>query len=316
MHVRSIDGLRGIAVLGVLAYHVSGGALHDGARGVDLFFVISGFCLGIHALERKFNLLPFVRARLWRILPPYYAAILLGILLAVGDGHLTILHALSEGLRNAFFMSEWEASPTIDSNFWTILIEARWYIYFPLIIWIYTRSKWTFAGILGVCAFGDYVAAPWMDREVLPAFMLGIVASDLILRKIPIPFPALCAGGTLLIALLCDARGPDSIYIDHGNFLWQIALFLVVIAGIRSWGVLLDFPPLAFLGRISYSVYLAQGTALEMLSPYNLAPWLLVPLILLWSFAFYWAFERPFLMRKTSFIIRSSRRATPTIIVA
>jgi len=310
MHVRSIDGLRGIAVLGVLAYHVSGGALRDGARGVDLFFVISGFCLGLHALERRFNLVRFARARAWRILPPYYAAILLGIVLAVGDGRITIVHALSEGLRNAFFMSEWGASPTINSNFWTILIEARWYVYFPLVLWIYTRSKWTFASILVACAFGDIVSAPWMDREVLPAFMLGIVASDLVLRKMPIPFPAQCAAGTLLIALLCDARGPNSIYIDHGNFLWQMALFLVVIAGIRSWGVILDFTPLAFLGRISYSVYLAQETALEMLSPYNLAPSLLVPLILLWSFAFYRAFERPFLMRKTSYV-KTSIDPTP-----
>ncbi len=52
-HVEYVDGLRGLAVLGVIGSHTLAGisnpialdAVHIGARGVDLFFVISGFCL-------------------------------------------------------------------------------------------------------------------------------------------------------------------------------------------------------------------------------------------------------------------------------
>lgn len=82
--VRYIDGLRAVAVLAVVVSHAApvNSAFHLGAHGLDLFFVLSGFCLSYPLLERKqrvgkftFDIVRYTAQRLTRILPPYYAAI-------------------------------------------------------------------------------------------------------------------------------------------------------------------------------------------------------------------------------------------------
>jgi peptidoglycan/LPS O-acetylase OafA/YrhL len=287
-HIRSIDGLRGVAVLGVLFCHLSGNIFILGARGVDLFFVISGFCLGLAALERGFNLRAYVWSRARRILPPFYAAIALGIVIAVSDGRLTLHHALIEGLRNAVFLSEHQGYPTINGMFWTLLVEFRWYFYFPLLFMLYRRSKLCFGALMVFCAVDErWGPAILPDTDILSTFMFGIIAADLTLRKTPLPGLGAVAAISCVVALM-NAWRP----IDHGEFAWQAGFFLMTIAGIRYGGALLTVAPLAFLGRISYSLYLAQGSALELLSPYHVSPWLAGPAIIGYGYVFYLVFEQ------------------------
>jgi peptidoglycan/LPS O-acetylase OafA/YrhL len=294
MRLRSIDGLRGIAVLSVLCVHIFHWRM--GARGVDLFFVISGFCLGLHALERGFDMWKFAGARARRILPPYYAAIAIGIIASVGDGRLPLSHALAEGARNVVFMSEWQPLPTLNGTFWTILLEVRWYVYFPALLWVYVRSKWAFGAIMAACMWGNYFSVPWIDREALPAFMLGIIAADMTLRGMRIPLFPFALGVPFALAIGTEIMRPAKYtLIEHGDFLWQISLALIVFESPRL--LPLSWEPLAFVGRFSYSTYLCQSTGLELLSPYPLSPFLVLPIIVLWGFAFYSAFEKPFLQR-------------------
>ena len=90
-----IDGLRALAVLSVLVFHsalsnpvaaAKGGVIAlvftQGCHGVDLFFVISGFCLSYPVLKKvyergsyQFDLCGYLARRVIRIVPPYYAAI-------------------------------------------------------------------------------------------------------------------------------------------------------------------------------------------------------------------------------------------------
>src|SRR6516164_4323804 len=83
-----IDGLRALAVLLVVAHHIGEqyfpavAAFGLGRHGVDLFFVLSGFCLSYPTLERlardgsaTFDVAEFAKRRLIRIIPPYWAAI-------------------------------------------------------------------------------------------------------------------------------------------------------------------------------------------------------------------------------------------------
>jgi len=106
--LRYVDGLRACAALAVILDHAAltmpmwhtvpwssavpwywlGHVLVDGGHGVDLFFVLSGFCLAYPSLEKwrttgaaSFNVTRFVVHRLVRILPPYYVAT--GLLLAI-----------------------------------------------------------------------------------------------------------------------------------------------------------------------------------------------------------------------------------------
>src|SRR5271165_6400435 len=77
-----IDGLRAVAVLAVLAYHIGVSAVSGGFVGVDIFFVISGYLISAIILREvrsgKFSIARFYERRIRRILPA-----LLGVIIAV-----------------------------------------------------------------------------------------------------------------------------------------------------------------------------------------------------------------------------------------
>ena len=168
-----IDGLRGVAAAMVVLFHVylntpqpDLGIVRAGflslQSGVDLFFVLSGFCLfypytrpGASFAWRAFSVR---RAR--RIFPAYYAALCMTILLpflivpmARWAGliateapwpaweqlwtHLLLVHTL---FPNTFL--------GLDSPMWSLGIEAQFYLLFPLAVWLARRFDWRGIGLL------------------------------------------------------------------------------------------------------------------------------------------------------------------------
>src|SRR2546421_594614 len=170
-----IDGLRGLAMLWVLVYHcwvhtvrtpipVSVGARHLdltaprhlGYLGVQLFLVLSGFCL-TYPLARRgaagmtLDLRRFFRRRAWRILPPYYVALAAfallptverGIRSALGQdasevSHVTAGQLVSHVLMVHNFSLAWMGA--INASFWTLALEWQLYMLFPLLVWGFRR---------------------------------------------------------------------------------------------------------------------------------------------------------------------------------
>jgi peptidoglycan/LPS O-acetylase OafA/YrhL len=70
-----IDGLRALAVMGVVIYHAFPSLLPGGFVDVDVFFVISGFLIGTILFEGftkgTFSFSDFYSRRIWRMFPPY-----------------------------------------------------------------------------------------------------------------------------------------------------------------------------------------------------------------------------------------------------
>ena len=95
---RDIQGLRGIAIIYVLAFHLYPELFPYGFLGVDIFFVISGYLMAMTLLKEKaFTLtsfLIFYKKRVKRILPAYYLLLFLillfGYFLLVLDDYITI----------------------------------------------------------------------------------------------------------------------------------------------------------------------------------------------------------------------------------
>jgi len=291
--VRYIDGLRAVAVLAVVLFHASkyvpalglrtgnGAFTHPlslGYHGVDLFFVLSGYCLAFPTIARLHNGRPvdfdvahYLARRVARILPPYEIALwgfvfLLGLFAWRGwQAPADMLAPLDVGnvLRDTLLLDR--DTTHVNQSFWSLAIEFRWYFIFPLALAVWIRFPRVLWLLIGCCVFASYAThAASTDVAYLPAFLLGIVAVDLELRRPPIVrfFPLLLIGAlAAAFAFGLPAGVPVSIF-------WQVALFaFVVLAGCMPWlRAALSVPLLFEIGVASYSIYLVHQPLIALIA--------------------------------------------------
>ena len=159
-----IQGLRAIAVLLVLAYHLWPGTLTGGFIGVDVFFVISGFLITGHLLQHpprsSRDLLEFWGRRIRRILP---AALLVLAATAIASRILAPetrwLANASDIVASALYVENWglaansvdylasAAPPTPVQHYWSLSIEEQFYLVWPVVLlgvfWLVRRLRLT-----------------------------------------------------------------------------------------------------------------------------------------------------------------------------
>ncbi len=154
-----IDGLRAIAILSVISYHISPTKFSGGFIGVDVFFVISGFLISKYliselATKNTISLFKFYQKRIIRIFPALFTV--LSSLLVYGWFIMPpdeFKEAGKQIFSGAAFVSNitfWKEAGYFDStaiekpllNLWSLGIEEQFYILWPLIlicIWKYKK---------------------------------------------------------------------------------------------------------------------------------------------------------------------------------
>jgi peptidoglycan/LPS O-acetylase OafA/YrhL len=291
-----IDGLRFFAFLAVFLVHSDITRFWWGSYGVSLFFVISGFLITriLIAYEdrpRGHVLKSFYARRALRILPAYY--LVLGLAAAtVGVAYLPAfaLFVMNWGI---FFYTwiepgladmAWDPTRMYGIHFWSLCVEEQFYLVFPLLFFYLrpgrARLPWLLAlwgaaiVIRFLCAAlipkAAYGLIPVVCGEYLVAGAVGAVllaepsgtAARIRAAARQWLFPV---GLALVVAAFWLFR-PDTPSIDHvmhpPPMQTLLALgFLAMVLGLwhteNRW--LLGFfryPPLRFLGRISYGLYL------------------------------------------------------------
>ncbi|MEG8275254.1 acyltransferase family protein [Streptomyces sp. AHA2] len=158
-HVAALDGLRGLAVLGVLLFHA--GHFGGGFLGVDLFFVLSGFLItGLLLKEARTHRGRIDLAAFWgrraRRLVPALALMVAGTLLLVRAFSTppVVRQALDDtpwvaaNLVNWHFIADrvgyWQSSDTqVFSHLWSIAVEEQFYLLWPLLITLLARGGTT-----------------------------------------------------------------------------------------------------------------------------------------------------------------------------
>ena len=314
-HLAYVDGLRAVAVLSVLLYHayIAGDATYPmwticGSRGVDLFFVISGFCLAYPFLAKwragKFRMDRavyggFMLRRFSRIAPPYYVALTLFALLALTPfGFPNASHqstALPNAVHDYFFDLAFLTgkSPLFNASFWTLGIEWRWYLLCPLLIALYVRTRLGFFAVGAVLSAAyNFLPLTIADEGTLPCFMAGILAADIAIVRHPWRrFAWIALAIALPVAVAMQLTTTER---DLGDPIWHLASFCLVVAG--GTGVLarvLTWRPIAMVGVASYSIYLIHGPIIESLVRAGIPPVLAGLGGLAAGFAAYYAIERP-----------------------
>ena len=165
----SLDGVRALAILGVLIFHIRPVWLEGGFTGVDVFFVLSGYLITsviLHDIRDKdFTMREFYTRRIQRLLPNAALTVLVTVLIsrlfllpsssvAVADHGLFTLFNLSN-----FFILEnvggyWGANSgsTPLLHTWSLAVEEQFYLFFPAILSLFllVRQGRLFALILGL----------------------------------------------------------------------------------------------------------------------------------------------------------------------
>lgn len=155
-----IDGLRALAVLSVIAYHVSPSLLPGGFIGVDIFFVISGYLISRIVIyekrgSKKFSYANFYTRRIKRILPPLWAVLFFTALVAffLFNHKNFSSYAWSAAAASLFSANHYFAlnfnyfnSPedsTLLLHLWSLSVEEQFYIIWPAVLLFVLRVSIT-----------------------------------------------------------------------------------------------------------------------------------------------------------------------------
>ena len=316
-----IDGLRGLAMLMVLLYHcwLFGGAwtvglklgrhsldfaqiLSFGHVGVNLFLVLSGFCLYWPFVKagarREPTLWEFAKKRCRRILPPYYVTLLI-------FGGLALCHALPYNPRSEIgFVGPWllthavmlhnlrpDYVSTINGSLWSLGLEFQLYILFPVLVEAYRRfnARGVLLVVLAACTAyrfflvrGNYLpddsAGYVLAYSVFGRcfeFALGMFAAAMVSRWHTEQKSPLRWTDGLLLAILVPAAILDG---RHGHFqtltdaMWGLVFAALLLASSRPGALvhrMLSNRALVSLGIFSYSVYLIHLPLVLLLGDYG-----------------------------------------------
>jgi peptidoglycan/LPS O-acetylase OafA/YrhL len=288
-HYRAdIDGLRGIAVLLVFAYHLGTARCRGGFIGVDVFFVISGYLIGSIILSEiansKFSLASFYERRVRRIFPALFVVLCATcwfayryLLPVESKTFAQSLLAATLSVSNIFFLhqSGYFDGPAAMKpllHTWSLAVEEQFYIFLPLFLlalrrlspraklWLVSTvaSISLVASVVGV--FRNREAAFYLAHTRAWELLLGtLIAMDLFPRITSFWRNIAAFSGLALIFSAGYFFTAATPFPGAAALLPCAGAALIIAAG-RSGtsfaGRCLSFTPLVFVGMISYSLYL------------------------------------------------------------
>ena len=243
-YIKSLDGVRAIAILLVMAFHFE--IIRFGWIGVQLFFVLSGFLIGGILLKEKNVSVPlslrlknFWIRRSLRIFPLYYIYLLIFIIIyMLWAFPFDYLHDLPYLLTYTFNLTRisgnWHESP-VYTHFWSLCVEEQFYLFFPFIIFFLSPSslrKLTLIVIIGCpllrLGFTEYLIQNgktsfeifdiiyWFPLSHLDAFFAG-TAIPLLQLQLRVKRPQLLF--VAILTLVLSAGLANYFYNSHGHSL-------------------------------------------------------------------------------------------------
>lgn len=348
LHLTFVDGMRGCAASYIVFHHAlqtSGyepttavqrllcALLGQGRSVVTVFIAISGFCLMLPVARNGLTLTGgarrFFKGRVHRILPPYYIALALSILvivlLAPAGGRLAFLGSPAMRfsiLTHLLLIHNLNLSTFygINGPLWSVATECQIYLLFPLMVLAWRRfgMAWSLLGVFLLAHLAFHFSGEHIPFNYIFTFALGMAAAvGTVERR---------ADRWLLLACCCSLIG----FIFSAQ--WRVVvsdlcigvlvatLMTLLSAGKIAWlRELLSLRLLTWVGSFSYSLYLIhallldgyQATAFSTHHARTLLQlmvlfFVVTPINFLIAYLFYFVAEKPFLNRKRQIFVETA----------
>jgi peptidoglycan/LPS O-acetylase OafA/YrhL len=283
-HLPALDGIRGLAILGVAASHLFPANPHSslqsiihttfafGANGVDLFFVLSGFLItGIlyDSLPDPAFFRKFYARRILRIFPLYYGVLVIFALAALIFGlnfHHELL-SLALYLQNSYLIAQPirnYGGPTglPLSHFWSLAIEEQFYFVWPITVFLLRKRR----HLLLFCATSLVLCPLLRLGLLLHGVNYFLIQSNTLCRA-----DSLLAGGAL--ALLIRGQFHNTV-LRAAGWLFPLGLLAYVLMAATfnnafSAYLSLGIPQLLFAGNSAIAAASTGLIALGLRSRYT-----------------------------------------------
>jgi len=359
----SIDALRAIAALSVLLYHSSippfpiekfGVLFFDqiirffgshGRVGVDLFFILSGFCIHWAHVKRNAPMIVsgYLLRRWWRIYPPYFFALSFAVILNLGTNWFKLGQSFGDFswhnfgffqiVSHVFLLHNFfsESAYTISGPFWTIAVEAQFYIFYLALTPMLLNVKgWLVIACVSILlSTVAYVLLeslegfqPWHSFLYWPQWLAGAALAQVIkFRPNILRFWPVFLILFMLLAFIYGQWSSTSLFSAHLRFyvLTLSITFLILVfikfESIWNYGVLRWVPA---LGIFSYSLYLIHFPVMDRVRTYFIPTLELgwprvfaaifgILLSVGLSYIFFISFENPFLKKASQIVVYQSK---------
>ena len=287
----SLDGLRALAVLAVLAFHLDIAALHGGFIGVDVFYVISGYLItriiSLQMGDGHFNYVDFIVRRARRLLPALLVTIavtLIGAFLLMSPDHFS--GAARSAAFAAFSISNWFF--WIDSDYfasskhvrpllhtWSLGVEVQFYLFWPLVLSAVVKVRDHALQILLMAGFAlvSIASAVWAHATMPSATFylspfriwqfavggcVGLFAAHYLVHIHKHLRWAAFTLGLLLLASSLALLTPNNYSSLPAMLPTMGASVLLLGLGTKPARLILGRSAVAYIGKISYSLYLTH----------------------------------------------------------
>lgn len=297
-HLPSLDGLRAVAILLVLWFHVPrevlpewlnriAVALDPGYFGVDLFFVLSGFLVTRILLFNKTSkndrsLVKFYLRRTLRIFPIYY----LVLVVCATQDQKNVPWSFFFYLNNYVYI--FDDGPGYLRHTWSLAVEEHFYLFFPLLVYFLPNKVGTLASffVIPTAALASISGFRCVADD--PERIVDFVYMATNVRVISLCFGAGLAyiepwmriswkRSSCMAALAVFASASVLLFLPKSSdFYFELRTLFAsgvccgTLLGVASadWGKLkfnpLHFPVLAYIGSISYGLYLYHQPVFEL----------------------------------------------------
>jgi peptidoglycan/LPS O-acetylase OafA/YrhL len=335
-----IDGLRFIAISTVVFFHIISTIHYDsissvqgyelvttfyknGWQGVELFFAISGFIIGLPFAKqyilggRKISYKSYFLRRVTRLEPPYLIIIILLYFLFAMLGKFTLSERFTSLLASMVYMNNvifQDLNKLVLSVIWSLEIEVQFYVLAIIFAKVFMLPKlWRRLAIMAVI-----VGFPYLQKLYYPSvntiylyiqfFFIGFLLADLYLDekrpKIPEILGMIMGLATIYVLLFVNhANGIG----NHFLYLGSMIVFYYMAMHNKFWKKIMSIRWVAIIGGMCYTIYLIHGPVIGIVGDIgeylkisdSYMPNLLlntlisIPLVLFFSGLYFRLVERP-----------------------